>query len=420
MQVLFKLKKHIQYISFSSLKYSFLIFFCLSASAKQPVVASYYVAAGNPLAVSRLPAEKLSHVIYAFIALCGNNTGANDTTQKAIRIACQGKEPYSAVIFNEKAVMSELAAFKQLKQQQSHLRILPSFGGWTLSQPFHGMAKSESARQQFVQSAVALIEKHDVFDGIDIDWEYPGGGGNSQTILSGAQAQREKQVFALLMQELRAELDKLKQNTGRDYQLTAAVSGSKAKTLAIDWQKTIPFMDYVFTMTYDFAVGDGRAGHHTNLFSSDENSLSAKGMINNLINAGVPAHKLVLGIAFYGRGWNNSNWKNNAFEGSNDAVSTGSYVYKELAANLPTGYQYGYDSEAEAAYLFNADTKGFISFDDPRSTRAKTDWSRIKGLAGVFSWQIMQDNGDLLNVMYDGMHSINNNDARTNIIETKN
>jgi GH18 family chitinase len=391
----------------ASFKYSIFIFLliCASASAKQPVVATYYVAAGNPVAVSNLPAKKLSHILYAFIALCGDNSGTNDSTQKAIAIACEGKAPYSAVLHNEQQAITELDAFKKLKKQHPHLHILPSFGGWTLSQPFHGMAKSDSRRKIFVESAVELIAKHDVFDGIDIDWEYPGGGGNTQKVLNGEEARNEKRVFTLLMQELRAGLDKLKQNTARDYQLTAAVSGSKAKAQAIDWQKTIPFMDYVFAMTYDFAVGDGRAGHHTNLFSPNKNSLSAKNMINNLINAGVPANKLVLGIAFYGRGWIKSGWQGNDFEGGNNAVSTGSYIYKDLITSPPPGYLYAYDSEAEAAYLFNAETQGFISFDDKRSIKAKYDWSRKKGLAGLFSWQIMQDNEDLLNAMYEGMNS---------------
>lgn len=381
------------------------MFVSSTVSATQPVVASYYVAAGDPDAVSQLPAEKLSHILYAFIALCGDNAGANDTTQKAIAIACEGKAPYSAVLYNEKEALPEFAAFKKLKQQHPHLRVLSSIGGWTLSQPFHGMAKSESARQHFVQSAVDLIAQYDVFDGIDIDWEYPGGGGNSQKILSGADAQREKQVFTLLMHELRGKLHELMQKTGRRYQLTAAVSGSHLKTNAIDWQTAIPVMDYVFAMTYDFAVGDGRAGHHTNLFDLNQNSLSTQGMINNLLQAKIPAHKLVLGVAFYGRGWMNSGWQGNGFADSNNAVSTGSYTYKELMANPPKGYVYGYDSQSEAAYFYHAKTKGFISFDDPRSAKAKTDWARSQGLAGVFSWQIKQDNGELLDAMYQGMHS---------------
>lgn len=421
-----------KYSLFSRLKYSFFIFWLigLSASAEQPVVASYYFANGSPISVSNLPAEKLSHVIYAFVALCGDNSGANETTQKAITIACKGKAPYSAVLYNEKEVIAELDAFRTLKQKYPHLHILPSFGGWTLSQPFHGMAKSVAARKHFVESAVALITQHDVFDGIDIDWEYPGGGGNSQIVLKGAQAQNEKQVFTLLMQELRAQLDTLKQNTGREYQLTAAVSGTNAKTQAIDWQKTIPFMDYVFAMTYDFAVGDGQAGHHANLFSSDDNGLSAENMINNLIDAGVPANKLAVGIAFYSRGWTNSGWQdaddsqgmglsNKRFDDTSQSISTKGYAYKELITNPPVGYEYGYDSEAEAAYFFNTKTKGFITFDDKRSTLAKTNWARSKGLAGVFSWQILQDNGDLLNAMYQGMHSQDKNDAGNNTVEAK-
>ena len=394
-----------------------LLFSCFSVQAKQPVVATYYVAAGNPNAVSNLPAHKLTHVLYAFIALCGDNSGANEMTQQAIAYACEGKAHYSAVLYHEKDAKAEFDAFRELKQQHPHLKVLPSFGGWTLSQPFHGLAKNESARHHFVQSAVELIAQHDVFDGIDIDWEYPGGGGNSQRVLKGAEAQNEKQVFTSLMQELRTELDKLSQETGRDYQLTAAVSGSRDKTQAIDWQTVIQVMDYVFAMTYDFAVGDGRAGHHTNLFSDDKSSLSGQNMIENLILAGVPVSKLVIGAAFYGRGWTNSGWQGDGFEQSIDALSTGSYVYKELKTTPPAGYQYGYDVEAEAAYFYNSQTKGFISFDDPRSIKAKTTWAKTKGLAGVFSWQIMQDNGELLDAMYQGMRVPEKKDAKTDAVE---
>lgn len=392
------------------LKYCLFIvlFTSLSAHAKPPVVASYYYGTGNPVAVSKLPAEKLSHVLYAFIALCGDNSGANETTRKAIDIACEGKAPFSAVLYNEKSAMAELAAFKALKQEHPHLRVLPSFGGWTLSQPFHDMAKSDSARKHFVQSAVSLIAKHDVFDGIDIDWEYPGGGGNTQAVLKGAQAQNEKRVFALLMKELRAGLQELQQLNEREYLLSAAVSGLADKTKAIDWQTTIKFMDYVFVMTYDFAVGDGQAGHHANLFSTDKNTLSTEAMIDNLLNTGVPAHKLAVGVAFYGRGWNKSGWQGNGFDENSQSVSTGSYVYKALRKSPPAGYEYGYDAQAQAAYFFNVHTQGFISFDDQRSVLAKAEWARSKGLAGLFSWQILQDNGDLLEAMYQGMQDDKN------------
>jgi GH18 family chitinase len=371
----------------------------------RPVVATYYAADGNTTAIADLPAEKLSHVLYAFLALCGDNEGANANTIKAIEKACRGKSPYTAVLFNEKQAIKELKAFKELKNKHPHLVLLPSFGGWTLSKPFHGMATKASYRQHFVRTAIELITKHKAFDGIDIDWEFPGGGGNAQSILTGQAAEKERKAFRLMMQELRDGLDELSIKTHRNYELTAAVNGSSAKVDAIDWKNTSPHMDYIFTMTYDFAVGNGQAAHHTNLFSEDKNTLSTENMINNMLSAGVPANKLVVGVAFYGRGWQNSDWKGNNFGNAAQATSTGSYIYQNLVEQPPKGYQYGYDDKAEAAYLYNPTNDGFISFDDKRSVTAKANWTKKMGLAGLFSWQVRQDNGDLIDAMFDNMQS---------------
>lgn len=380
------------------------LFFCFSFAANaQQVVGSYYAADGNPEAVRSLPAEKLTHVLYAFLALCGDNEGASKTTLQALKTACADKEPYDSVIMNKAQTMAEFEAFEELKAVHPHLVILPSFGGWTLSKPFHGMAESDVNRKRFVDSAVALIERHPVFDGIDIDWEFPGGGGNSQPELSGADANREKQAFRMMMQELRKGLDTLSDKTGRTYQLTAAVSSNKSRINAIDWQQTVKYMDYVFAMTYDFAVGDGRAAHHTNLFSVNSNDSSAQKAISNLMTAGVPAEKLVLGVAFYGRGWIQSGWQGEQFSQNAKSKSIGSYVYKDLVSAPPKGYQQGYDSKAEAAYFYKPATGGFISYDNPRSVTAKAKWAKKMGLAGLFSWQIRQDNGSLLDAMHKGM-----------------
>ena len=378
------------------------LFLSLPAQAKT-VVATYYSSGGNSEAIGKIPAKQLSHVLYAFIALCGNNEGADKSTQQAIKKACKGKSDFSAVLYNEQQAIDELNAFKQLKKQHPHLILLPSFGGWSLSKPFHEMAKKAAFRQHFVKSAVTLIEKNDVFDGIDIDWEFPGGGGNSHPVLSGAAAKQEKDTFRLMMKEFRAELDALTAKTNRQYQLTAAVNGSAPKTDAIDWKNTIPYMDYVFTMTYDFAVGDGQAGHHTSLFSVNKNTLSTENMINNLLTAGVPASKLVVGVAFYGRGWVNSGWNKTHFDNQNNATSTGSYTYQELIDKPPEGYQYGYDESAQAAYFYNPHNDGFISFDNTRTIKAKAKWIKKLGLAGLFSWQVRQDNGELIDAMFDHM-----------------
>ncbi len=378
------------------------LIFALPCQAEK-VVATYYSAEGNTEIIDNMPAAQLTHVLYAFLAVCGNNQGVPETTQQAIKKACKDKPPFTAVLFNKAQAEKELQHFKKLKKQHPHLILLPSFGGWTLSYPFHEMAKSDEDRQHFVKTAVALIEKFDVFDGIDIDWEFPGGGGNSHPRVEGIAAEQEKTTFKLMMQEFRVALDRLSTTTKRQYQLTAAVNGSKAKTDAIDWQNTALYMDYVFAMTYDFAVGDGQADHHTSLFNNSNDGLSTAKMINNLLAAGVPKQKLVVGVAFYGRGWRNSGWQQTHFKASNDDISTGSYTYQQLVDTPLDGYKYGYDTQAQAAYLYHHKQDTFISFDDKRSIAAKADWVKKQGLAGLFSWQISQDNGDLISAMYNNL-----------------
>lgn len=391
-------------------------FVSTTLSANTPVVASYYAASGKPELVKQLPAEKLTHVLFAFLAVCsGNekrdeNDHANIQTQKAIKLACENKPPYSAVIYNEQQYAKELIAFAELKQKHPHLKLLPSVGGWLLSQPFHSMVKSTESKNQFVKSMLNILHKYPVFDGIDIDWEYPGGGGASQIKLKGDVALNEKKMFTLLMHDLRQGLDSLSTTTQKTYLLSAAVSGAKDKVNAIDWKNSAPYMDLVFVMTYDFAVGDGRAGHHTNLFTNNnlhpQNlglQLSVKSMITNLLASDVPANKLVVGVAFYARGWIHSGWSSEHFAHQNKAISTGSYQYKDLVSKPPDGYIAGYDNKAQAAFLYNAVDDGFISFDNPRSIQAKAQFVKENDLAGLFSWQIMQDNGELLDAMHKHM-----------------
>ncbi|MBC3765464.1 glycoside hydrolase family 18 protein [Neptunicella marina] len=377
------------------------LFVVNSVHAKQAVIASYYASDGNIEAIKQLPAHKLTHILYAFIAICGDNSGADKQTQLAIKKACKDKKNYSAVLFNP-AAKAELDAFKQLKQQHAQLKVLPSFGGWILSQPFHDIVKTQDNLAYFVKSAVELIAEYDVFDGIDIDWEYPGGGGNQQPILDGAAADNERIQYTNMMKLLRHKMDQLALKTGRTYLLSAAVNGMPYKVNAIDWRGVIPYMDYVFAMTYDFAVGDGRAAHHTNLFSDASGSMSASAMLENLLVAGVPSQKLVMGAAFYGRGWTQSGWQGEAFADNSQSVSTGSYQYRELIDQPPAGYVYGFDKKAQAPYFYNSANDGFISFDDARSIEAKARWAKQKDLAGIFSWQIRQDNGDLLDAMLKG------------------
>ncbi|KJF81078.1 chitinase [Photobacterium angustum] len=411
-----------------------------AVAANSPVVAGYfadwqYNNEANPYTVKDIPADKLTHVIYAFLSMCGPHQGASDAVQKQIEVACKGKEPFSAVIVDQVSALQKdfgptkakvaykghFAQLKDLKNEKPELKILPSFGGWTMSEPFHAMAKDKASIEHFSKSAVELIAQYDFFDGIDLDWEYPGGGGlttspwNPDTKLSDEQKASEKEAYTHLVKTLRSELDNLEKKTGREYELSTAVGvGSKAES--IDWAAVAPHLTNMFAMTYDYLGGWGtQTGHLTNLHATDNGwwGMGTDVFVNKMISLGIPADKLVVGAAFYGRGWEGTK----GFDGKaipkelsstqgasfgTSAQEPGYFMYWDLKRNYTKaqGYISGYDEKAEAPYLWNEEKQVFISYDDSRSVKAKADWVKKNKLAGLFVWDLSGDeNNELMNVM---------------------
>ena len=68
--------------------------------------------------------------------------------------------------------------FTALKQKKTGLQTWISIGGWSFTDPptagsFSKMVSTQANRQAFVNNAVAFMKQYG-FDGMDIDWEYPG------------------------------------------------------------------------------------------------------------------------------------------------------------------------------------------------------------------------------------------------------
>lgn len=407
------------------------------------VVAGYfadwqYENKAHPYTVKDIPADKLTHIIYAFLSMCGPHTGAGESVIAQVNEQCKDKKPFTAIVVDKKSALEvdfgavkvpveykgHFAQLAQLKSEHPHLTILPSFGGWTMSEPFHAMAQSKQAMDHFAKTAVELIAKYDFFDGIDLDWEYPGGGGlttspwNEETKLTDKQKADEKEAFTYLIKAIRQELNTLTQQTQRQYELSSAV-GVGPKAAQIDWQAVSPYMTNMFAMTYDFLGGWGQqTGHLTNLHATDRSwwGMGADVFLNQMMELGIPANKLVMGAAFYGRGWEGTQ----KFDGklpSSDLISEkgatfgtaepGYFMYWDLMKNYTKqqGYQQGYDQASEAPFLWNPEKKVYISYDNARSIKAKAQWVKQHGLAGIFAWELTGDTDDnaLVNAMYEGM-----------------
>lgn len=409
------------------------------SNSSNSVVGAYFVewgVYGRAFPVRKIPASNLTHLLYAFIAICGPNDtllAENPQGHQALLRECADQADYTVTIHDRWAALEMSypgdawntpirGNFGQLiraKAAQPSLKILPSVGGWTLSDPFHHLATNPARRATFIASAVQFLQTYTFFDGIDLDWEYPGGGGANATLGSPA----ERAGYNALLTELRTALDTLGQQTGRHYLLTAAVGAAPAKINAVDYQVAGQKLDLVFAMSYDYYGGfSSTLGHQAGLHraaSGGAEGWHASATTSNLIAAGVPASKVVMGVAMYGRGWQGVSGVqgNNPFTGSGGGAAApgtwenGVFDYRHLENDFvggengsgANGYTAGYDSVAEAAWVWNPATAKLVSFESPRSAKAKAQYVRANGLGGVFAWEIDADNGRILNAMHEGL-----------------
>lgn len=428
------------------------------------VVGTYFVEwgiYGRDYTIDNLPADNLTHILYGFIPICGPNESVKSVggnSYNALMTACQGVNDYEVVIHDPWAafqksfpqagheysspIKGNYAMMMALKQRNPDLKIIPSIGGWTLSDPFFDFT-TKANRDTFVASVKKFLNTWKFYDGVDIDWEFPGGGGAAPEL---GDPVNDGPAYIALMAELRVMLDELEAENGRTYELTSAIGVGHDKIEDVDYGDAIQYMDYIFAMTYDFYGGwNNVLGHQTALNCGnfmrpgqcdgsglDENGEPYTGPayttdngIQLLLEQGVPANKLVVGTAMYGRGWEgvlpsslsdpsdpmtgvgNGKLKGSSAQG---VWEDGVIDYKGIKANMLgannqgiNGFEYGYDEMAEAPYVWNRTSGQLITFDDDRSVKAKGAYVRSLGLAGLFSWEIDADNGDILNAMHEGL-----------------
>jgi chitinase len=350
-----------------------------------------YVAGWTNWTDKAIDAEKLTHINYAF-ANCKENGELN--------------EPSNLDAIN-------FIKLNSLKKRNKDLKILISIGGWGADY-FSNAALSDASRKRFALSAIAYMKKFNI-DGIDIDWEYPGqtGGGNIFRA-------EDKQNFTLMLKTLREILDAESLKDGRKndnkYLLTIATGGDKAYLQTTELGIAHQYLDFVNIMTYDLYNGlDKETGHHTGLFQSskgDQFRNSTASAVQGHIKSGVPPNKIVLGLAFYGRGWEGVKRSNNGLfqPASGNHISLSYDSLKSTYINK-NGFVKYWDDDAKAPYLWNEKKQTFISYADEESFTYKTNFVKDLQLGGVMFWEYSHDlkDGALLNKIYSDLNQLAEN-----------
>ncbi|WP_323815224.1 glycoside hydrolase family 18 protein [Cellvibrio sp. NN19] len=335
-----------------------------------PKIIAYYMGDGSDL--QRYNFNQLTHIIYSFLHLQGNQLSFDSAT--------------------DKQAMQRLVA---LKKDYPHLKVMLSLGGWGGCETCSDVFNNADNRKAFAQSTLAIIKEYNA-DGIDLDWEYP--------TIAGFPGHKfatyDRANFTALVQELRAAF-------GDKYELSFAAGGfdSYLET-AVDWKAIMPLLDNVNLMSYDIVNGaTPHTGHHTALFSTPQQKDSTDNAVQYLINNGVPAEKIVIGAAFYARVWEQVAATNNGLY--QPGIHVEGADYKEFATRFKPadGYVYYWDDIAKAPSFYSISKKTFATFDDERSLAEKARYVQQYKLGGMMFWQLPHDtdNNGLLDTIYKNL-----------------
>lgn len=280
---------------------------------------------------------------------------------------------------------------------EKHPHILPvlSVGGWG-ADGFSQAAATAEGRAHFVESALALMERHG-FLGLDIDWEYPGSGAAGI-----ATDPDDGEHFTLLLTELRQGLDALTQKDGRPRLLAIALGADPALADNIDCKAVGAVVDQVNLMTYDLQSRK-TASHHTPLYSADDRfPLSADNAVKAFSHAGIPKAKIMLGTAFYARIFTLTDSVDSPVFAA--AADNGGKTLQYRALMAEDGWTHHFDEQAKASYGTNG--KRFASYDSAVSIAHKGAYVNSRGLMGLMCWEYGGDaDGELIGAMRSALEN---------------
>ncbi|MEU9621578.1 MULTISPECIES: glycoside hydrolase family 18 chitinase [unclassified Streptomyces] len=341
-------------------------------------------------------AAKITHINYAFGNVTGGKCAIGDSYADYDMAYTADKSVDGVADTWDQPLRGSFNQLRKLKAKYPNIKVLWSFGGWTWSGGFGEAAKNPAA---FAQSCYDLVEDPrwaDVFDGIDIDWEYPNACGLTCDT-SGPAA-------------LKGITSALRTKFGSNNLVTAAITADAStggKIDATDYAGAAQSLDWYNVMTYDFFGAwdaKGPTAPHSPLTSYNgipQAGFNSADAIARLKAQGVPASKLLLGIGFYGRGW--TGVTQDAPGGTATGAAPGTYEagiedYKVLKTSCPTT-----GTIAGTAYAHCG--TNWWSYDTPATIASKMTWAKGQGLGGAFFWEFSGDttNGELVGAISNGL-----------------
>jgi chitinase len=343
-------------------------------------------------------AKKLTHLVYAFGKVTGGRCAAGDAWADFQKPMPAAKSVDGVADRSSDPLRGNFGQLRKLKAEHPGLEVIWSFGGWSGSAGFPEAAGDPVAFAASCHELLTDDRWSGLFDGIDVDWEYPNACGLTCDT-SGKDA-------------LAGMLGALRVSFGSAALITAAVPADPGKLGKADYVAAARQANWLSAMTYDyFGAGpddDSRDQQHTEPHSPlttfpgiPKTSANATATVEDLLKLGVPASKVLLGIGFYGRGWTGVTSPAPGGKASGPAAGRfekGLEDYDVLVERCPpTGTIGG------TAYAFCGSQ--WWSYDTPETIKTKMAYARSRSLGGAFAWELAGDTtrADLLNAVVTGL-----------------
>jgi len=404
--------------------------------------------------VPKIDGSKLTHLNYSFYGTTYDPAHPENTKLKCLDTYADFEHMEGGIPWDA-PVKGNFYDLMKLKEKYPHLKVLISVGGWTKGQDLSPIAASPAARAALAADMANFITTYPFIDGFDIDWEYPLSGGTDGTeIVNGAPVPPQKyspddnKNLVLLLKAMRQAMPN---------KLVTIAAGNNVRNVSKQYlgpnnraqygmtEDISTYCDYITYFGYDFGGNwYDKTCYNAPLYASGNpndplygatQSESLDELTNQYLNViGFPANKLIMGLPFYGKKFDNvaANSTNGLFvsapryvvpgctnpqnptgtwDGSGACEKSGSIEICDLVGNPVTnshpyldpntmmvtpsaasaGWVRYFDNTTKVPYLYNATTKEFISYEDKQSMDLKVQYIKSKNLAGGMIWELSQD-----------------------------
>jgi chitinase len=380
-------------------------------------------------------AGRMTHVNYAFANVAP--ASASDPT-----VVCQIADSWADYVrpatvddaidgvaesYDESVLHGSFNQLRKLKQAFPNLKVFISLGGFALSGHFSDAALTPESRTALVSSCVDMFIKGNLppvspggpvvaapglFDGIDVDWEWPG------NCIAGCPGRPEdKQNFTLLMKEFRRQLDLVGRQQRRHYGLSFFAPAGESNIDNLELRKLRGLVDFITLQGYDLhGSWESTTNFQSALFApagdphpADAAKLNINFIVNAYLKRGVPPDKVVVGVPFYGRGWAGVPDVNHGLFQTSTGPAPGTFEagiedFKALKALEVTSGSF-LDPSSKAHFIYSPTTGIFWGYDNEREAQTKGSYIRLRGLGGAMFWELSGDDatGSLVKALRAGM-----------------